>query len=223
MGLSRKSRWLTLALLLFTAGLATAQTPGPNEALPLSVGDEMIVLYYESLAMAAEPIEIKAVVDQQGYIFLPLVGEIEALGLTPKQLEDNLVEALGVYVETPIVSIRVTMQRDRAVFLVGAVVNQGAFQTADGTTLSQFIASNGGLRNDADFTNVRITRLDGEKVSVNLQAVMEGNTKKDVPVFPGDKIFVPQAGRDRFELAFRYAQFVSLVLQAAIFFVVLAG
>jgi protein involved in polysaccharide export with SLBB domain len=101
--------WMLFLALLLTAGNLAAQTAGGE--MPVSPGDKMTILYYEDTFSSTEPQTVEAVVDQQGKIFMPLLGEVDAAGKTPAQLEKDLVQDYSKFVEHPLVSVRLDFQQ----------------------------------------------------------------------------------------------------------------
>lgn len=218
---------LLLTAMLFVVPTGFGQMNEIDNSFRLSPGDQVMVMLYEDLTSTTAPIEVDATVDQEGKIFLPMIGEVVAAGRTSVQLEDDLKLAFGDFVESPLVSVRVLYQRSRIAYLVGAVSKQGAFPVYTGMRVSQFIAENGGINTaTADLTNTRILREKGdavEVISLDLDAVLKGNAPShDVIVLPGDKVVIPIRGTTKLEQAVRVAQFVTLIFQIAIFSLVLS-
>ena len=61
-----------------------------------------------------------------GFISLPLIGDVQAAGLTPDQLRMEIVHALKEYQETVVVSVIVQNVLSYNIFIIGEVVNQGS-------------------------------------------------------------------------------------------------
>jgi polysaccharide export outer membrane protein len=214
---------LLLALLLAALPLRGMAQGEALDAKHLMAGDKLEVLLYEDLTSTEEPIHIEVVVDQDGNIFLPMLGEVIAQGRTATQLEQDLKSAFSDYVSSPLVSVRVIFQRSQVAYLVGAVREQGAYPVFEGMRLSEFLAESGGIDpNTADLMAIHVLRIDGTVYRVDMDLVLDGQTpEEDLIIKPGDKIFVPQKGPSRLEQVLRVTQIVSLVLQIGIFIVVL--
>jgi polysaccharide biosynthesis/export protein len=72
-------------------------------------------------------------VGADGTIALPLLGTIQATGLTESQLRDRLREAVGKYMYNPQVDVFVREYHSRQVAVVGAVKAPGLVQLSGGT------------------------------------------------------------------------------------------
>src|SRR6266849_1311803 len=61
-----------------------------------------------------------------GKISLPLLDDVQASGLTPKQLADSVTEKLKKYIADPRVTVVVTEINSKRIYLVGEVLHAGA-------------------------------------------------------------------------------------------------
>jgi polysaccharide export outer membrane protein len=124
-----------------------------------------------------------------GKIALPLVGEMQAEGLTPNQLEANITKALQPLVRDPRVSVIVRDVNGRRVFVTGMVTRPGAFPLRSDLTVLQALAMAGGLAEFADRGDIRILRADGKHVVVSYDDLVDG--KKRIALSSGDTVVVP--------------------------------
>jgi polysaccharide export outer membrane protein len=133
------------------------------------------------------------VVDLMGNISMPLIGEVRAAGLTPRQLHDVLARKLGEkYYEHPDVTISMKASAGRNVTVDGAVTRAGAFPQLGPTTLMQAVALAGGTTDDANAHRVAIFRtIDGNRqaAAFDLISIRRGEMT-DPPVYAGDIIVV---------------------------------
>ncbi|MDX2204275.1 MAG: polysaccharide biosynthesis/export family protein [Hyphomicrobiaceae bacterium] len=122
------------------------------------------------------------VVDQQGRIAVPLIGEVQARGRTTRQLTSLIARRLGSqFVKDP--QVTVDIAQSRPFFILGEVRNAGQYPFVSGLTVQSAVAVAGGYADRADERRVRITRRQNGLVE-----------KMDVPpdylVRPGDEIYV---------------------------------
>ena len=156
-------------------------TIGPGDALEISVWKE------ENLSGAAT-------VRPDGYITLPLVNEIQVVGLTTNQLRERLEEKYKEFITSPTVTVRVEKIASNEIFLVGEVNSPGAYPLTGNDTVLQLLTRAGGLTIFADRDSIRIVRRAGEKVTeyqVDYDAIVEGDLKQDILLRPGDRVIVP--------------------------------
>jgi polysaccharide export outer membrane protein len=96
--------------------------------------------------------------DPAGYIDLPLVGRIQASGLSPADLKEDLLVRLARNVRQPQVSIEILDFGSQPVSVMGAVTTPGVHQLKGRKTLAEVVALVGGFRPDAG-PFIKITRL----------------------------------------------------------------
>jgi polysaccharide export outer membrane protein len=130
-----------------------------------------------------------------GRITIPLLGDIEAAGLSPTQLSDVILEKAKKQFKDPTVTVVVKTINSRKVYITGQVANPGAFPLTGPRTVMQLIALAGGLTEYADKKNITINRTEhGKAVSVkfNYNDVAKGkNLSQNIVLKPGDTVLVP--------------------------------
>lgn len=130
-----------------------------------------------------------------GKISLPLLGELQAAGLTPEELREAVTERLKEYKETPEVSVIVKGINSLSVFVMGEVVQPGKIQLRSETTLLQAITQAGGFTKFADRDNIVLLRRAGGqevRMQLNYNNIVKGKSAdKNVLLQRGDTIVVP--------------------------------
>jgi polysaccharide export outer membrane protein len=132
-------------------------------------------------------------VDLTGNIFVPLIGEVRAAGMTPRQLQGSLVQRLGkdLY-ESPQVSVGVKSSSARNVTVDGAVGAPGMYAVNGPVTLLQVIAMAKGPNETANPRRIAVFRqLEGKRMAAafDLTAIRRGGAE-DPPIYAGDIIVV---------------------------------
>ena len=134
---------------------------------------------------------VDTVIDEAGYIKLPLVGEVRAAGRTPADLA-KFIER--VYVDEGIykyVTVNVFASAG-SYYLRGEIRNPGRVPlSTSGTTLLQALVQAGGWTDYANPKKVQILRGD-EILTVNVLEI-EKNPTKDVNLEAGDVIIIPRS------------------------------
>lgn len=149
--------WLSLASLLLMLcsflSNATDYTLGP--------GDKIHIVVYGEVDLTTD---VK--IDKSGFISFPFLDDIQAIGLSTKQLEHVIRKGLlGDYLIDPQVSVSIAMYRP--FFIHGQVKRPGGYPYQDDLTLDKAIAIAGGLSNRASSSDWKITRLvNGMKVTI---------------------------------------------------------
>jgi polysaccharide export outer membrane protein len=128
-----------------------------------------------------------------GFISLPLVGDIEAAGKTPPQLKADLEARLSKFVKDPRCAIIVLEPRSKRYYVQGQVTRPGQYTLDQQLTLTQVIPIAGGFTEFADEDDIVILRGEGEqkvRVEIDFNRIIKGKAE-DVPIKPGDTIIVP--------------------------------
>jgi polysaccharide export outer membrane protein len=165
----------------------------------LAIGD---VLSFRIVEDDDDPRTI--IVTDSGELELPYLGRFPAENRTCKQLAREIKAALEkeyYYQATVIIAVN-TMTKSRGkVYLVGAVRSPGPedLPSDEVLTLSKAVLRAGGFNDFADRKHVKITRegdggeSDKQTLVVDVGQIFdEGKTEKDVPLKPGDLIYVPE-------------------------------
>lgn len=131
-----------------------------------------------------------------GKISLPLIGEIQASGLTPLQLQDNITQQLKSYIDNPEVTVIVDEPRSHQFNVVGQVARPGTYQLSESMTVLDAIAGAGGFKDFAKETKIYVLRVaqGGTRVRImfNYKKVIRGDDlQENVALKPGDTIVVP--------------------------------
>ena len=117
-------------------------------------------------------------VRSDGKISLPLVGEIQAAGRTPAQLEKEITEKLKNFITTPEVTVVVEKVNSRKYNVLGEVTKPGSYPLTAETTVMDAIAAAGGFQGLREETGVYVLRKapDGQEspFEVQLQGLRQG-------------------------------------------------
>jgi polysaccharide biosynthesis/export protein len=195
----------------------TAETPRPRIPLPIlldsdspaldrsvrredikALPDDYVIGDEDMLTVTIwkeRDISGSVVVRPDGRITVPLVGEINVVGMTPLQLEGLLEEKLKPFITVPKVSVAVNQINSRKVYLIGQVVREGTFPINSSMTVLQVLAGAGGLRDFAKKKKIYVLRKRGDqeiRFPFDYSAAIRGrNREENIRVEPGDTIVVP--------------------------------
>jgi polysaccharide export outer membrane protein len=201
----RMNLWALLALLLVAtpmraqdeaaknqnavspmAATAAAADPsyiiGPQDVLDISV-------WKENELTRVVPVR------PDGKISLPLLNDVQAAGLTPSQLAEQLTTNLKKFVTNPQVTVIVTQINSQRVYILGEATRPGAYPLLPGMTVLQALSSAGGFTLFANLKKIYVLRKeDGkqEKFPFNYKDVVNGkNADQNIALKAGDQIVVP--------------------------------
>jgi polysaccharide export outer membrane protein len=193
---------LALVLVLCASGFAAAQSPAPAPADSNSASkphdDSFVIGNDDVLAINVwkEPDISRSIpVRSDGKISLPLVGEVQAAGMTPAKLEKEIAVRLKNYISEPEVTVMVQQVNSQKFNILGQVVKPGSYMIANSTTVLDAIALAGGFRDFAKKKSIYVLRQGptGEsRIPFNYKDVSQGrNMAQNVKLEPGDTIIVP--------------------------------
>jgi len=95
-------------------------------------------------------------VNQKGYITLPLLNTVDVLGLTEFDASNMLIKKYKKYVRDPFVTVNIVNQR---IIVIGEVKKPGVVPILNGrTNLIEVIAQSGYFKDSAERTNIKIIR-----------------------------------------------------------------
>lgn len=129
-----------------------------------------------------------------GFVSLPLLGDVHAAGLTSNQLARDLSSRLSSYVVNAQVTVSVVDIRSRQVFVTGQVGKPGAYPLIVPITVLQLIAQAGGLNTFANRKGIfvlRGTKGDIQRIKFNYTNAIHGDVKQNISLLPGDTVIIP--------------------------------
>lgn len=184
-----KNTTKVMILLLIFLGLiqggALAQEPtyilGPEDLLEVTVWNHPDL---------NKTISIRS----DGYISLPLLGDVFAEGLTPEQLGDKIATLLEEYLVSPQVTVAVQKFKMLEVSVLGAVVRQGVFPVKSDTRLLEVLALAGIQEKEAFLEEVTLTRND-TNFTINVDKLLKAGGYQNFILQSGDVIYVPFVNR----------------------------
>jgi polysaccharide export outer membrane protein len=203
---------LLCALALFLGSLS-AQTEAPAPAAGetaerptdpsyrINFGDQIVVSIFGEGDLGA-----RQMVDRQGLVRLPLIGEVTVAGLTVREAENHIenIYRKEEILKAPQATIAMGVYAPREATVLGAIRSPGPYQfppDAQKMDIRDVITRHGGFTPVAKSDAVAITRRleDGREtiLTVDVARLMFGrsrNRENDTIfyVVPGDRIFVPE-------------------------------
>ncbi|MGX7927502.1 polysaccharide biosynthesis/export family protein [Tsuneonella sp. HG094] len=139
-------------------------------------------------------------VDGAGRVAFPLVGTVDALGITPAELETRLADRLRAnYVRDPRVSVNLKEQVSQTFTVAGQVREPGNFPLIGKMTLVRAVARAKGLDEFAKTDEVLVFRqVNGQKMAglFDIRGIERGNYD-DPAIYPNDVIIVGDSAQRR--------------------------
>ena len=172
---------------------AAPTVPGaivPPPGYVIGPDDVLSIVFWREKDLSAE-----VIVRPDGKISLPLLDEIEVVGLTPAELREKVMVEANKLVEDANATVVVKQINSRRVFITGSVNKPGVYQLTGPMTVVQLIAVAGGLLEFADGDKIKVMRT--EKAApvafpFNYKRFSEGkNLDQNIQLKPGDTVIVP--------------------------------
>jgi len=193
---------VVLGLILAAASplLGQTQSGGDNALAGNKAHDENFIIGNDdvlAISVWKEPELTKSVpVRSDGKISLPLVGEMQATGRSPLQLEQDITAKLKNFITSPEVTVIVEKVNSRKYNVLGEVSKPGSYFLTSSTTIMDAIAAAGGFRDFAKKSGVYVLRKspDGSEshLKFNYKDFIKGkNSSQNIKLEPNDTIIVP--------------------------------
>lgn len=135
-------------------------------------------------------------VRSDGKISLPLAGEIQASGLTPLKLEQDIASKLQSFISEPEVTVIVQQINSQKFNILGMVSKPGSYSLTNSSTVLDAIAAAGGFRDFAKQKSIYVLRHNPNgtesRLPFNYKDVVKGkNADQNVKLQPNDTIVIP--------------------------------
>lgn len=163
----------------------------------IGVGDVLTVVVWEHPELTSPLGQFRTseeqgnIVYEDGTIFYPYAGQLQAAGLTVSELRDELTERLGRVIEKPQVDVRVSGYNSQQFIISGAVQQAGVFPISNvPRRVLDAINLAGGLSPNANLFDVHLIRAN-QKIQIPLYAMLyEGVSGFNYQLRDGDVIHV---------------------------------
>jgi polysaccharide biosynthesis/export protein len=171
------------------ASTVDSQTAAATSQFTLGAADVIRVNVWKNTDLSQT-----VTVGPDGFVSLPLLGDVHAAGMTANQLAQDLSSRLSFYVVSAQVTVSVVDIRSRQVYVTGQVGKPGGYPLIAPTTVLQLIAQAGGLNTFANRKGILIlrgTKGDIQRLKFNYINAVRGDVKQNINLQPGDTIIVP--------------------------------
>ena len=202
----------TIALfLVLLSSLAFAQQPPPPPVTASTQADYVVgpqdvltITVWDQADLSG-----KFTVETDGSFTFPLIGRLQAGGLTLRQIEAELKKRLADgYFKNPQLNVAVETYRSQRVFITGEVRTPGTYTLTGDMSLIEALSRAGSTTQFAGNECVIVRAGDGKatagpllpnqaenatSIRVDLKDLQSGGLSKNLPLKDGDTIFVPRA------------------------------
>ncbi len=190
---------LMLCSLLFQTGCVVTVPPKEYDApagFLLGPEDELDITVWKNLELSRV-----TVIRPDGLISMPLIGDVQAAGLTADALAQRIAERLKQYfATTPAVSVSVRTINSYSVYVLGEVARPGKYQLKSYITVLQAISLAGGFTIYASKNKLQVLRVteNGDnkrkeiRIPLRYSDLVSGQGEPgNIMLFSGDTLVVP--------------------------------
>ena len=178
-----------LLVALLASFSVSAQEAGDYK---INSGDVLQIFVWNEEALTRE-----VIVRSDGFVSIPLAGELRAGGQTPGQLTEAIATALGKYLnDKPVVTVSLQSMAGNIIYVLGKVNRPGAYPVTARVDVTQALAWAGGLNSFADEDDIQILRRDEagaqRAISFDYSGVKSGeDLDTNIVLQSGDVVIVP--------------------------------
>lgn len=169
--------------------VSQAAMPSPED-FQLGPGDRIAIRVWRQ-----DDLTMDLIVGPDGNITFPLIGNVQAAGLTYVELTAKLTEAISAYYANPQVSVNLLEVQSQKIFVVGEVTSPAVLALTRPITVMEAITLAGGINSYARTRNVLLVRgglQEPELYTVDVHAILsEGRMDQNIVLQQGDILFVP--------------------------------
>lgn len=205
---NRLTPWLRMAVavsamvVLTACGTIYSRSPEPppdtfgeNADYLIGTSDNLTIHVWRNPELS-----LTTQVRPDGHISMPLMSDVRAEGRRPRELAEQITEALSEVIRNPEVTVIVadsaSNEYRHRVSVTGQVLNQSSIPYRPGMTVLDLVLHAGGLSEFAAGNRATLQRfVNGEyqRYNINLTAILEnGDLRTNYTLNPGDVISVPQ-------------------------------
>ena len=193
----RRSVWLLAACAVLSA-LIGCRTPASSPSGSSVEKPEVFSLHEGDVVKISFPgapsLDTTQQIRTDGKITISLIGEVQAAGYRPAELEKVISELCAPQLVSKEVNVTVVSSAF-TVFVSGAVLKPGKVTTDRPITVLQAIMEAGGFNKSSNLKAVVVIRNEGGKAHnylVNVLAMLEGKSKTVFYLKPTDIVYVPE-------------------------------
>ncbi|MCL6285654.1 polysaccharide export protein [Ruegeria sp. 2012CJ41-6] len=172
---------------------AKTQIIQPGDRLTLQIwdsGENSLLTSIEQKAVQLQDVTVAA----NGAVFMPYVGNISVIGLTPDLAREKLQSELEVIVPSAQLQLEMTEGRNNSVDLVSGVAQPGIYPMPDRNfTILGLISAGGGISSTLNNPQVRLIR--GKAIYGTSVDRLLNQPRLDTLLRGGDRVFVEEDER----------------------------
>ena len=169
----------------------TPQDPGLSSDYQIGSGDTLQISVWKEPEVSVPSV----IVRPDGKISVPLIKEVQVVGLTPRQVEKAITDGLSKYITDANVTVLVIAMSSKKIYLTGGVKKEGPIPYTYGMSVLQAISEAGGLTEFAKRKKIYILRTESGRdyrLDFNYDEVVRGERmEQNILLLPNDTLVIP--------------------------------
>ncbi|MCK5312828.1 MAG: polysaccharide biosynthesis/export family protein [Desulfobacteraceae bacterium] len=191
--------WLNKSLQIFSIFLLTlvllsnisfAEGNTLIKKYRIGAGDELNINVWKEADLNLESARVRI----DGKVTFPLLGDLQAAGLTPMELKDKIEIELSKFVESPTVTVTLLNSGSQRFYILGEVTSTGEYPILKNLTVMQAFALAGGFTEWASKKEILLFRNENNKkitIKIDYRDILKGDFSKNIPIQADDTLIVP--------------------------------
>lgn len=140
-------------------------------------------------------VDVTAIVDRAGAIYIPRVGSVKVAGVKYRDLQGTLRQAIGKVFSNFELSASIGQTRALQIYVVGHAVRPGTYTLNSMSTLLNALFTSGGPDASGSMRNITLKRNGVTVTNFDLyDMLVKGDKSKDASLRDGDVIYIPEVG-----------------------------
>lgn len=191
-----QSTGLNLPLFGYNLFENAPSTFAPVDQIPVTAdyvvgpGDEVLIRGWGQI-----DVDLHAVVDRNGNINIPKVGDINVTGIRYSELQGYLKTAIGRVFRNFDLNVTLGNLRSIQIFVVGQARRPGSYTVSSLSTLVNTLFASGGPSSKGSMRHIQLKRNNRVVTEMDLyDLLIKGDKSRDAALLPGDVIYIPAIG-----------------------------
>ena len=153
-------------------------------------GDELMLRAWGSITFY-----LRVTVDRSGSIYIPHVGQLQVAGIKFSELKNYLQGQIATSFKKFDLSVEMGQLRAIQIFVVGRTRRPGSYTVSSLSSLVDALFVSGGPASTGSMRRIEVKRGSSIVTELDLYSfLLNGDKSKDIPLLPGDIIYVRPAG-----------------------------
>jgi protein involved in polysaccharide export with SLBB domain len=154
-------------------------------------GDEIAIRAWGQI-----DVDYRAVVDRDGRLYIPKVGNINVVGAKFENLDGLIRSAVSRIYKNFELTVTMGQLRSIQIFVVGQARRPGSYTVSSLSTLVNALFATGGPSSKGSMRRIQLKRGDRLVTEFDVyDLLIRGNKSKDAKLLPGDVVFIPPVGQ----------------------------